>query len=35
MAKKRYTSETMIRKLREAEVGQGQGQTITQVVKQL
>ena len=35
MAKKRYTAETIIRKLREAEVLQGQGQTITQVVKQL
>ena len=35
MAKKRYTPETIIRKLREAEVQQGQGQTIAQVVKQL
>ena len=35
MAKKRYTPETIIRKLREAEVLQGQGQTIAQVVKQL
>ena len=35
MAKKRYTPETLIRKLREAEVLQGQGQTIAQVVKQL
>jgi len=35
MAKKRYTPETIIRKLREAEVLQGQGQTIAQVLKQL
>jgi transposase-like protein len=35
MAKKRYTPEVIIRKLREAEVLQGQGQTIAQVVKQL
>jgi len=35
MAKKRYTPETIIRKLREAEFLQGQGQTIAQVVKQL
>ena len=35
MAKKRYTPETIILKLREAEVLQGQGQTIAQVVKQL
>jgi hypothetical protein len=35
MAKKRDTPETIIRKLREAEVLQGQGQTIAQVVKQL
>jgi len=34
MAKKRYTPETIIRELREAEVLQGQGQTIAQVVKQ-
>jgi hypothetical protein len=32
MAKKRYTPETIIRKLREAEVLQGQGQTIAQVI---
>lgn len=35
MAKKRYTPETIIRKLREAEILQGQGQTIAQAVKQL
>ena len=35
MAKKRYTPETIIRKLREAKVLQRQGQTIAQVVKQL
>ena len=35
MAKKRYTPEAIIRKLREAEVLQGQGRTIAQVVKQL
>jgi transposase-like protein len=35
MAKRRYTPEAIIRKLREAEVLQGQGQTIAQVVKQL
>lgn len=35
MAKKRYTPETIIPKLREAEVLQGQGQTIAQAVKQL
>jgi len=35
MAKKRYTPETIIRKPREAEVLQGRGQTIAQVVKQL
>jgi len=35
MAKKRYTPEIIIRKLREAEVLQGQGRTIAQVVKQL
>jgi len=29
MAKKRYTPETIIRKLREAEVLQGQGQTCS------
>ena len=35
MAKKRYTPEAIIRKLREAEVLQGQSRTIAQVVKQL
>jgi len=35
MAKKRYTPEIFIRKLREAEVLQGQGQTIAQAVKRL
>ena len=35
MAKKRYTPERIIRKLREAEILQGQGQTIAEVVKQL
>jgi transposase-like protein len=35
MARKRYTPETIIRKLREAEVLQGQGKTIAEVVKQL
>jgi transposase-like protein len=35
MAKKRYNPETIIRKSREAEVLQGRGQTIAQVVKQL
>jgi hypothetical protein len=33
MAKKRYTPETIIHKLREAEVLQGQGQTIAQAVR--
>ena len=32
MARKRYTPETIIRKLREAEVLQGQGKTIAEVV---
>ena len=35
MARKRYTPEVIIRKLREAEVLQGQGKTIAEVVKQL
>lgn len=35
MAKKRYTPEIIIRKLREAEVLQGQGKTIAQVVKHI
>jgi transposase-like protein len=33
MARKRYTPETLIRKLREAEILQGQGLTIVQAVK--
>jgi hypothetical protein len=35
MARKRYTAETIIRKLREAEVLQGQGKTIAEIIKQL
>ena len=35
MARKRYTAEQIIKKLREAEVLQAQGQTIAQVVRQL
>ncbi len=35
MAKKRYTPETIIRKLRETEILQGQGNTVAQAVKQL
>ena len=35
MAKKRYSPEVIIRKLREAEVLQGQGKTIAQVVKHI
>ena len=35
MARKRYTPETIIRKLREAEILQGQRQTIVQAVKKL
>ena len=35
MARKRYTPETIIRKLREAEILQGQGLTIVQAVKKL
>ena len=35
MAKKRYTADTIIRKLREAEILQGQGKTIAQAVKNL
>jgi len=35
MARKRYTPETIIRKLREAEILQGQGLTIVQTVKKL
>ena len=35
MAKKRYTADTIIRKLRETEILQGQGKTIAQAVKQI
>ena len=35
MARKRYTPETIIRKLREAEVLQGQGKTVAETVKRL
>ena len=35
MAKKRYPPDTIIRKLREAEILQGQGKTIAQAVKHL
>ena len=35
MAKKRYTPETIIRKLREAEILQGQGLIIVQAAKKL
>ena len=35
MARKRYSPEIIIRKLREAEVLQGQGKTIAEVVKQI
>ena len=35
MARKRYSPEIIIRKLREAEVLQGQGKTVAEVVKQL
>jgi hypothetical protein len=35
MAKKRYTADPIIRKLREAEILQGQGKTIAQAVKNL
>jgi len=35
MARKRYSAEQIIKKLREAEVLQAQGQTIAQVVRQL
>ena len=35
MAKKRYTADAIIRKLREAEILQGQGKTIAQAVKQI
>ncbi len=35
MAKKRYTPDTIIRKLRETEILQGQGKTIAQAVKHI
>jgi transposase-like protein len=35
MARKRYTPETIIRKLREAEVLHGQGKSVAETVKQL
>ena len=35
MARKRYTPETIIRKLREAEVLQGQTKTVAETVKRL
>jgi putative transposase len=35
MARKRYTPEAIIRKLREAEILQGQSKIIAQAVKQL
>ena len=35
MAQKRYTAEQIIIKLREAEVGLAQGQTVGQVSKQI
>ena len=35
MARKRYTAEQIIIKLREAEVGLAQGQTVGQVSKQI
>ena len=35
MARKRYSAEQIIKKLRDAEVLQAQGQTIAQVVRQL
>ena len=35
MARKRYSPEIIIRKLREAEVLQGQGKTVAEVVRQL
>ncbi len=35
MARKKYSAEQIIKKLREAEVLQAQGQTIAQVVRQL
>jgi transposase-like protein len=35
MAKKRYTAETIIHKLREVEILQGQGKTVAQAVKHI
>ncbi len=35
MAKKRYTPEVNIHKLREVEILQGQGKTVAQAVKQI
>jgi len=35
MAKKRYTPEAIIHKLREVEILQGQGRTVAQAVKQI
>ena len=35
MAKKRYTAEAIIHKLREVEILQGQGKTVAQAVKQI
>ena len=35
MARKRYTTEEIIRKLREADVLIGQGQTVANVIRQL
>ena len=35
MAKKRYTPEAIIHKLREVEILQGQGKTVAQAVKQI
>ena len=35
MARKRFTAEQIIMKLREAEVGLAQGQTVGQVCKQI
>jgi len=35
MARKRYTPETIIHKLREVEILQGQGKTVAQAVKHI
>ena len=35
MARKRYTTEEIIRKLREADVLMGQGQTVADVIRHL